>query len=84
MTTQQDDVHKVAEKRVEEKDGGEVDIEKGKSIENSNAKPPVWEFQPSIPYPTRVKKDHTDEHSEGFVDWHKQLHINLSFVEALS
>ena len=56
MTMHQDDAPKVGDKRVEENDGKEVDIEKGKSIENSNAKPPVGEFQPHNPYPTRMKK----------------------------
>ena len=46
MTTQWNKAPKVTEQSVEEKDGKEVDVKKGKLIENGNLKPPICEFQP--------------------------------------
>ena len=42
------------------------------------------EYKPSIPYPTKSKKDHIDEHFGKFLKIFKQLHINLPLIEALS
>ena len=62
--------------------------ENGKQSENKekgdgNPKP-VQGFQPTIPYPAKLKKDKMDEQFGKFLELFKQLHINLPFVEALS
>ena len=81
---QWNDTSKVAKKRVEENGGKVVEVEKGKSIDTSEEKPPFCEFQPCVPYPTRVKKNHTNEIYKKFMDLLKQAQFNLLFADALS
>ncbi|XP_076881117.1 uncharacterized protein LOC143529156 [Bidens hawaiensis] len=44
---------------------------------------PVRTYVPSIPYPGRLKKQKMEEQYWKFLELFKQLHINLSFLDAL-
>ena len=67
-----------------------IENKKGKLTKNSFEENPssssreVPEYKPTLPYPSRLKKDKTDEHYNRFLEIFKQLHINLPLVEALS
>ena len=41
------------------------------------------EYQPHLPYPSRLRKDKDDEQYKKFLELFKQLHINIPLVEAL-
>ena len=41
------------------------------------------EYQPPLPYPSRLRKDKDDANYKKFLELFKQLHINLPLVEAL-
>ncbi|XP_039130876.1 uncharacterized protein LOC120267262 [Dioscorea cayenensis subsp. rotundata] len=46
--------------------------------------PPLKEYVPNLPYPSRFKNDHMNEHFKKFLDLLEPLHINVPFAEALS
>ncbi|KAD5960699.1 hypothetical protein E3N88_12171 [Mikania micrantha] len=50
----------------------------------AQAKEPVKDYTPPVPYPSRLKKQKLEEHYGKFLELFKQLHINLPFVEALA
>ncbi|KAD2393546.1 hypothetical protein E3N88_40523 [Mikania micrantha] len=50
----------------------------------TQAKEPVKDYTPPVPYPSRLKKQKFEEHYGKFLELFKQLHINLTFVEALA
>ncbi|KAD7477475.1 hypothetical protein E3N88_00611 [Mikania micrantha] len=50
----------------------------------AQAKEPVKDYTPPVPYPSRLKKQKFEEHYGKFLKLFKQLHINLPFVEALA
>ena len=54
-----------------------------KELDNKPTQP-MKEYKPTIPYPTKLKKDHMDEQFGKFLELFKQVHINLPLVEALS
>ncbi|XP_076902376.1 uncharacterized protein LOC143557109 [Bidens hawaiensis] len=47
-------------------------------------KEPVRTYIPPIPYPACLKKKRLEAQYEKFLEYFKQLHINIPFVEALS
>ena len=60
----------------------ESTVEEKKDVEKD--KPLLREYQPKIPYPSRLKQDKVDQQYGKFLDLFKQLRINLPFVEAIS
>ncbi|PPR94232.1 hypothetical protein GOBAR_AA26438 [Gossypium barbadense] len=60
-------------------------VSKGKSeVDHSEQKLVSKEYKPRVPYPIATRKDRTDEQFGKFLKLLKKLHINLSFIEALS
>ena len=60
-------------------------VSKGKDeVDHSEQKPVSREYKPRVPYPSAIRKDHTDEQFGKFLKLLKKLHINLPFIEALS
>ncbi|XP_039146863.1 uncharacterized protein LOC120284127 [Dioscorea cayenensis subsp. rotundata] len=53
------------------------------NVENKTP-PPVKEYVPHLPYPSRLKNDRTNEKFKRVLDLLKKLHITVPFVEALS
>ena len=58
--------------------------ERGEEKPENSDKPVSKEYKPSVPYPTKLKKDRIDAQFGKFLELFKQLHINLPFVEAIS
>lgn len=44
---------------------------------------PIKQYMPQLPYPSRLMKNEMYEKFKCFLDLHKQLHINVPFVEVL-
>ncbi|KAA3488422.1 Pol polyprotein [Gossypium australe] len=53
-------------------------------VRHDKPKPAITEYQPRVPYPNAMKKDHTDEQFGKFLKLLKKLHVNLPFLEAFS
>ncbi|XP_037495757.1 uncharacterized protein LOC105628914 [Jatropha curcas] len=54
------------------------------SKEKEKEKDNVKAYQPSPPFPQRIKKQDTDKQFLNFIDKLKHLHINMSFMEAIT
>ena len=73
----------VNEKRKErEFEVEEQSMRKDESQEKSSPTLPK-EYQPHLPYPSKLRKDRGDEQYKKFLELFKQLHINVPLVEAL-
>ncbi|XP_048227265.1 uncharacterized protein LOC125369292 [Ricinus communis] len=63
----------------------ELELEKIEPVRaEDKKKSPVREYQPPIIDPARLRHKKVDQQFGKFLDLFKQLHINLSFVEAIS
>ena len=58
-----------------------VELEEEAPKEKEVAPPP---YKPKIPYPSWLKTDQENEQYKKFLGIFRQLHINISFAEALS
>ncbi|PPR96422.1 hypothetical protein GOBAR_AA24245 [Gossypium barbadense] len=63
----------------------ETMVSKGQGeVDQNTNKPVTVEYKPHVPYPNATRKDRSDEQFDKFLKLLKKLHINLSFIEALS
>ncbi|XP_048227256.1 uncharacterized protein LOC125369286 [Ricinus communis] len=65
------------------KEGPDLEVVDNKRRKEDRQKSPVWEHQPPVPYPMRLRQDKVDKHYSKFLDLFKQLKISLPFVEAI-
>ncbi|KAA3472708.1 Integrase, catalytic core [Gossypium australe] len=59
-------------------------VEEDMVEDNKKSKPVIKDYKPRIPYPQAITKDDIEEQFGKFLKLLKKLHINLSFLEALS
>ncbi|CAL1379280.1 unnamed protein product [Linum trigynum] len=46
--------------------------------------PPVAEYSPPLPFPTRVHKERLEAECEGFMEMLRKLHLNIPFLKAMA
>lgn len=65
-------------------DGEEANDSHGKVNEPQSEERQVWEHQPKVLYPARLKKDKENTQFKKFMEMIKQVDINLLLIKAFS
>lgn len=65
-------------------DGEEANDSHGKVNEPQSEERQVWEHQPKVLYPARLKKDKENTQFKKFLEMIKQVDINLLLIKAFS